>query len=210
MNFRAQLYDAWRQLRVTANALKGVLNISVTNQYLTPPTTNNPFAFLDQAKQFSLVLNAELPLIRINERNQFRQALINYQRQRRMLQYQEDYQKIQLRGDVRNLQVAYLSYQLAKRNFVLLARQKDQAFENIVAPPQGGGGGAAGGGATGAGNAGTNASAAVQTHESDPGPERPDQPRNVARHPVVRLPAAPPHPLPRPRHLALRRMGGLL
>ena len=25
MNDRAQLYDAWRQIRVTANALKGVL-----------------------------------------------------------------------------------------------------------------------------------------------------------------------------------------
>jgi hypothetical protein len=160
MNFRAQLYDAWRQLRVTANALKGVLNVTVTNQYLTPPTTNNPFAFLDQAKQFSLVLNAELPLIRINERNQFKTALINYQRQRRQLMYQEDYQKIQLRNDLRGLQVAYLTYQLSKRNFVLYARQKDQAFENIVQPPQGGGGA---GGATGAGNAGTNASAAVQT-----------------------------------------------
>ncbi len=161
MNFRAQVYDAWRQLRVTANALKGVLNITVTNQYLTPPTTNNPFAFLDQAKQFSLVLNAELPLIRINERNNFRTALINYQRQRRTLMSQEDFQKLQLRNDLRSLQVGYLSYQLAKRNFVLYARQKDQAFENIVAPPQGGG--AAAGGATGAGNAGTNASAAVQT-----------------------------------------------
>ncbi len=163
MNFRAQLYDAWRQLRVTANALYGVLNITVTNQYLTPPTTNNPFAFLDQAKQFSLVLNAELPLIRINERNQFKTALINYQRQRRQLMFQEDYQKLQLRNDIRSLQVTYLSYQLSKRNFVLYARQKDQAFENIVAPPQGGGGGAAGTTGGGAGNAGTNASAAVQT-----------------------------------------------
>jgi K+-sensing histidine kinase KdpD len=161
MNFRAQLYDAWRQLRVTANALMGVLNVTVTNQYLTPPTTNNPFAFLDQAKQFSLVLNAELPLVRINERNQFRTALINYQRQRRTLQFQEDFQKLQLRNDIRSLQVTYLSYQLNKRNFVLYARQKDQAFENIVQPPQGGGGGTTA--TTGAGNAGTNASAAVQT-----------------------------------------------
>ncbi|HEY2156153.1 MAG TPA: hypothetical protein VGH33_11020, partial [Isosphaeraceae bacterium] len=161
MNARAQLYDTWRQIRVSANALKGILNVAITNQFLTPPTTNNPFGFVDQAKQFSLVLNAELPLIRINERNQFRTALINYQRQRRQLMSQEDFQKLQLRNDLRNLQVGYLSYQLAKRNFVLYARQKDQAFENIVAPPQGGAGGA--GAAGGAGNAGTNASAAVQT-----------------------------------------------
>ena len=31
MNNRAQLYDAWRQIRVTANALKGVFNVAITN-----------------------------------------------------------------------------------------------------------------------------------------------------------------------------------
>ena len=31
MNTRAQLYDKWRQIAVTANALKGVLNVSLTN-----------------------------------------------------------------------------------------------------------------------------------------------------------------------------------
>ena len=36
MNDRAQLYDAWRQIRVTANALKGVLNLTLTNNVYTP------------------------------------------------------------------------------------------------------------------------------------------------------------------------------
>jgi hypothetical protein len=150
MNVRAGLYDTWRQIRVTANALKGVLNVNLTNQFLTPPTTTNPFAFVSQAKQFSLVLNAELPLVRLAERNAFRSALINYQRQRRNLQSQEDFQKNQLRQDVRSLQVTYLNYQITKRNFVLSARLKDQSFENIVAPPQGGGTGTAAGNAGGA------------------------------------------------------------
>ena len=91
MNARAQLYDTWRQIRFTANALKGIFNVAVTNQFVTPPTTNNPFGFVDQAKQFSLVLNAELPLVRVAERNNFRTALINYQRQRRTLQNAEDF-----------------------------------------------------------------------------------------------------------------------
>src|SRR5207253_2058212 len=56
MNTRAQTYDAWRQIRITANALRGVFNVTLTNQFLTPPTTTNPFAFLEQAKQFSLVI----------------------------------------------------------------------------------------------------------------------------------------------------------
>src|SRR5262249_52319779 len=97
MSQRAQLYDAWRQIRVVANTLQGIINVSLTNQVFTAPNTTNAFAFLSQAKTFSLTLNAELPLVRVSERNNFRQALITYQRQRRNLMNFEDNIKIQLR-----------------------------------------------------------------------------------------------------------------
>src|SRR5262249_12654370 len=134
MNNRAQLYDAWRQIRVSANALKGVLNLTLSNNIYTPVTSTNPFAFLSQAKQFSLAFNAELPLVRVAERNAFRTALINYQRTRRSLQTAEDNLKIQLRNDLRNVQTAYIGYEITKRNYELSVRLKDQAFEQIVAP----------------------------------------------------------------------------
>lgn len=140
MNQRATLYDAWRQLKVTANALQGVFNMTLTNQFITPPTTTNPFGFVDQSKQFSLVINAELPLVRLNERNNFRAALIGYQRARRNLQNNEDAIKNLLRQEIRNAQNTYLTYEILRKNLVLTIRQKDQAFEQIIAPPQGGGG----------------------------------------------------------------------
>ena len=115
---------------------RAYFNVALTNQFVTPPTTTNPFGFVDQAKQFSLVINAELPLVRVAERNNFRPALINYQRQRRSLMNTEDSIKLPVRQDIRNLQQQYLNYEIAKRNFVLTIRQKDQAFEQIVAPPQ--------------------------------------------------------------------------
>ncbi len=149
MNARAQLYDAWRQIRVTANALKGVFTVNITNQFLTPPTTNNPFGFVDQAKQFSLALNSELPLVRVAERNAFSTALINYQRQRRVLQNTEDAIKLNIRVYFRYLQFYYQQYKLAERNLLYAIRLKDQAFEQIIAPPQG--------------NAGGNANPALQT-----------------------------------------------
>jgi len=152
MNQRAALYDSWRQIAVTANALKGYLNVSLTNQIFTPPNTTNPFGFLDQAKQFNLVFNGELPLIRLAERNQFRIALINYQAARRTLQNREDLVKNQLRTDIRSAQTNYVQYEIARRNFVLNIRLKDQAFEAIIAPPQGG---AASGGVGQAANAAT-------------------------------------------------------
>ncbi len=115
---------------------KGYLNIGVTNQIFTPPTTTNPFGFYSQAKQFSLVLNADLPLIRVNERNTFREAIIAYEQQRRSLMGEEDFIKNQLRGDLRSMQVTYITYDINKRNLILNIRLKDQAFEQIVAPPQ--------------------------------------------------------------------------
>jgi outer membrane protein TolC len=138
MNVRAQLYDAWRQIRVTANSLKGVLNLALTNQFVTQPQNTNPLGFLDQAKQFSLVLNAELPLVRINERNNFRTAILRYQQARRTLQNTEDSLKQLIRQDIRGILVAYQNYRIARVNLVLYARIKDQAFEQIVAPPQAG------------------------------------------------------------------------
>ena len=117
-----------------------MLNVSLTNQFFTPPTTTNPFAFVSQAKQFSLVLNAELPLIRVAERNAFRQAIIAYEQQRRSLQNQEDFIKNQLRSDIRSMQVTYIQYEITKQNLILNIRLKDQAFEQIVAPPQAGAG----------------------------------------------------------------------
>lgn len=154
MNTRAQLYDAWRQIRFQANSLRGILNVGVTNQVITPPTTTNPFGFFSQATSLSLVLQTELPLIRLAERNNFRQALINYQRQRRALQNAEDTLKFQIRQDIRNMQVAYINYQIAKRNLVLNIQLKDQAFEQIIAPPAG---------AAGSSGVAQSANAATQT-----------------------------------------------
>ncbi|WP_165218948.1 hypothetical protein [Aquisphaera insulae] len=138
MNNRAALYDAWRQIRVRANALKGYLDVSITNQLFTPTNTTNPFAFVDQAKQFSLVLRAELPLVRVAERNTFRAAIIAYEQARRTLMSQEDFIKYQLRSDIRGMQVQYINYEITKRNLILNVQLKDQAFEQIIAPPQGG------------------------------------------------------------------------
>jgi hypothetical protein len=66
---------------------------------------------------------------------------------------QEDFIKNQLRSDIRAMQVNYINYDITKRNLVLNIRLKDQAFEQIVAPPQA---------VTGQGLAQT-ANAAVQT-----------------------------------------------
>jgi hypothetical protein len=135
MNARATLYDIWRNLAVTANGLKGIFNITLTNQYLTPTSTTNPFGFLDQSKQFTLVWNAELPLVRVSQRNAYRLAQITYRRQQRILQSLEDSIKFAVRNDIRNLILAAKSYDIQKSNLIVNLRQKDNAQRQIFAPP---------------------------------------------------------------------------
>src|SRR5262249_46211870 len=77
MNARAAAVDAWRQLRVTANALMGVFNVAYHLDSTTPPRGDNPFAFSGARTNQELILNAQLPLVRLNERNNYRIALIN-------------------------------------------------------------------------------------------------------------------------------------
>jgi hypothetical protein len=139
MNARAALYDSWRQIRVSANALKGVFDVSLTNQVFTSPLDTNPFGFLSTAKQFGLQFNAELPLVRLSERNAFRSTLINYQRQRRALMQSEDQLKQSIRATVRQLQFVYQQYEIGKRQLELQIRQRDNAQEQLFAPPGSGG-----------------------------------------------------------------------
>ncbi len=135
MNERAQLYDTWRQLAVTFNAVKGIFNVTLTNQVFTPPTTSNPFAFLDRAKQFSLVLNAELPLVRVNERNNYRAAFIRFRQEQRTLQQVEDTVKFQVRSDIRNMIQWSEQYEIQKKVLVVNLKLKDNTLRQIFAPP---------------------------------------------------------------------------
>jgi hypothetical protein len=137
MNQRATLYDVWRQLAFQANSLKGIVNVTLTNQFLTPPNTTNPAAFIENSKQFSLVLSTELPLIRVSQRNAYRLAIINYRRQQRALMAFEDNLKYNIRTEVRNLVQFAQQYEIQRRLLLLALRRKDNAQRQINAPPQG-------------------------------------------------------------------------
>lgn len=140
MNARATLYDLWRQLAVTSNALLPFFNVGVNYQQFTPGADTNPFGFNSQSNQFNVTLNAELPLIRMVERNNFRTALINYQRARRLLMSQEDQVKFEVRQEIRNLIQFAEQFEVTKTQFVLLLRQRDQSLQQLIAPPDQGAG----------------------------------------------------------------------
>ncbi len=134
MNARAQVTDAWRQLRVRANALLGVLNVTYHLDSQTPPVGTNPWAFSTSRTNSELILNGALPLVRVAERNAYRTAIIVYQRARRNLMVLEDNIAAQVRFDVRQLQLFGGNYKIQKRILESLYSQVENALEVIAAP----------------------------------------------------------------------------
>lgn len=151
MNARARVVDAWRQVAVQANSLLGVANVSYHLDSATPLTGTNPFAFSGSRTRNQLIFDFEAPLVRKLERNNYRTALIAFQRQRRVLQAAEDDAVAQVRSELRQLRAIAENYKIQQRAIELAYLQVEDALNVFQTPPPPAAAG--GGGAPSAGNA---------------------------------------------------------
>jgi hypothetical protein len=135
MNARGQMVDVWRQIRVQANSLQGVFDVRYNLNSSTPPTNADLFNFSASRTTNQVTFDAELPLVRRAERNNYRAALISYQRQRRLLQAFEDNIANDIRGDIRELRVIAELYRTQQRLIELGYSQVDNAQAILLAPP---------------------------------------------------------------------------
>ncbi|QEL14105.1 TolC family protein [Limnoglobus roseus] len=135
MNARAQVVDAYRQIAVTANALQGVLNVQYDLNTGTPATDNEAFAFAGSRTRHALTLHAEPPFVRRVERNNYRAALIGFQRQRRTLMAFEDNILNDCRAGLRQLRSLAETYKVQQRSVELAYAQVDNARSTLLAPP---------------------------------------------------------------------------
>ena len=139
MNVRAQLTDAWRKIRVAANALMGTFNVDYHLGSTTPAGKALPFAFSGARTTHQLIFTGQLPLVRILQRNNYRSTLINFQQTRRSLLQFEDQLLFNVRFDLRQLRILANTYQrVEKRRIELGYMQVDQAlqaFNQPQAPP---------------------------------------------------------------------------
>ena len=135
MNSRAQVVDSYRQIRVQANSLQGVLNVQYNLTSATPPGGSNPVAFSGARTDHNLTFSGELPLVRRAERNNYRAALIGYQRQRRTLQAFEDNIANDVRADIREIRTIAELYRVQQRLIELGYFQVDNAEAILLQPP---------------------------------------------------------------------------
>lgn len=133
MNARAALVDQWRLIAFNANALRSNLTVTINGDMST--LGNNPLRFESAAGNLTAGLRFDAPITRLLERNNYRQALIQYQQQRRALIQFEDSQNQNLRQDLRVLKQLEINLEIQRRAVAIAVRRVDQTREALSEPP---------------------------------------------------------------------------
>jgi hypothetical protein len=92
-------------------------------------------AFSASRTQQELILNWQLPLVRVAQRNNYRASLIAYQRARRVLQRAEDQVAYDVRGELRQLRELEENYKIQQRQVELAFMTVENSLDTFRAPP---------------------------------------------------------------------------
>lgn len=128
MNARAALVDSWRLIEFNADNLESTLNIvfsgDLTNQ------GQNPFDLRANTGRLRAGLQWDAPIVRISERNTYRQSLIEYQQARRNFYNSLDGLSRGLRSIVRTIETNQFNFEI-QRYAVLAAIEQIDLNEDI-------------------------------------------------------------------------------
>ena len=83
MNQRGFLADDWRRVKYAADDLRSIVNLTARHNVRTD--NNRPFDFDFDFSDTNLRMSIDLQLNRRAERNAYREALFNYQQERRAM-----------------------------------------------------------------------------------------------------------------------------
>jgi len=136
MNAQARVVDAYRDVEVAANALQTPINVVVEGDIATPDN-NRPFDFRADRSTLRAGVRVTAPIDQIAERNAYRTAQIQYNRQRRDYMEFEDTVKLQVRRAWRQLAVLRENVETSRQGVRIAAMQLDLAIEESSAPQQG-------------------------------------------------------------------------
>lgn len=152
MNARASLVDNWRRIEFVADQLEAQLDLVFQAEIGT--IGSNPLNFRDANGQIRAGFRFDTPMVRMIERNQYREALIRYSQSRRQYYQFEDEVKRNLRDIVRNLNRDKVLFELNRRAIQNQIEQIELSRLNLEAPPPAFGGFSLDAGAQGGGGGG--------------------------------------------------------
>jgi outer membrane protein TolC len=134
MNQLGAVTDAWRKVTVAANALKADLDVVASANLGTDPDHLNPFNFASEASAYSLGVQFDGPLNRLAERNAYRASLIAFQRARRDYMALSDTVELQVRRDLRQLDLVRVGFEISRQQLLAAARQFENARITLLGP----------------------------------------------------------------------------
>lgn len=114
MNARAALVDQWRNIEFVADDLESQLDIVFEGE--VGNVGDNPLKIRYENGSLGVGLRWDAPITRVSERNQYRQALINYQRTRRLYYEFKDELKRNIRESIRSLELNQILFELDRRS----------------------------------------------------------------------------------------------
>ena len=120
-NAKAGLVDSWRSIEFVADDLESYLDLVFSGDIRN--TTDNPLSLSDSTGRLRAGFQWDSPLTRIQERNSYRQALIDYQQARRSYYQFEDGIWASLRGQLRSIEQNRLNFELQRYAVRIAASQ---------------------------------------------------------------------------------------
>jgi len=136
MNARAALVDQWRQIELAANRLRSDLDLTFSGDLGT--VGDNPVKFRSANGQLRVGLAWDTPLTRLLERNDYRAALIAYQRTRRDYMAFEDRIAQNLRDVLRSIELGQWNFEVRRVSVLVAITRVDVAQMNLERPPKAG------------------------------------------------------------------------
>ena len=137
MNARASLVDSWRLIAYNANSLMSRVDVVMDGNLST--ARNNPLSFNARTGTVRAGLEFDAPFTRLLERNNYRQALIDYQQDRRGFIQALDSVHGTMRSMVRELKRLQVNLEIQRRAAAISIRRVDMTQEDLnkpVPPPE--------------------------------------------------------------------------
>ncbi len=134
MNRRAALVDTWRLIEFNADDLESSLDIVFEGDISN--VNDNPFDLRGSTGRLRAGVQFDAPLVRLDERNTYRQALIEYQQARRNYYQARDRISQSLRSTLRTIDLNRRNFELRREAIHAAVRQVEKARFNLVEPPK--------------------------------------------------------------------------
>ena len=120
-NARASLVNAWRLIEFNADDLESSLDVTFSGDVQN--AGNNPLSLRSSTSRLRVGLQWDAPITRLQERNTYRQSLIEYEQAKRDYYSFEDGIWQLLRGQIRQLQTNRLNFELGRQSVRIAAAQ---------------------------------------------------------------------------------------